>query len=176
MKASKLKYIILAAVLMAAGGASAATQVVEGETGSGAKYLLTMPDDWNGDLVVYAHGIVLPAMPIALPTVDDVEALRDLLTDSGYAMAYSSYSKNGFAIREGVLEMPHLALHNSRDPAVPVFHQALYADAVAEQGDSDLLVQRITDRYGHTSPFTNEVFGAFTERVDWVDTGVSPIP
>jgi hypothetical protein len=77
----------------------------------------------------------------------------------------------------GKLKIPHLALHNSRDPAVPVFHQALYAEKVVEQGDEDMLVQRITERYGHTAPFlADEVFGAFEELVEWVDTGVAPTP
>ncbi len=373
----------LFAVLMLAGSAVAATQVIEGETGSGAKYQITVPDNWNGDLVVYAHGIIEPFMPIGLPVKDDLQALRDMLVDNGYAVAYSSYTANGFAVREGVLDTryvnslfirnfgppdrtflvgyslggavcvqlaeqhanqydgvltvagmiggsqaeiaymantrilweffypdvlpgdvfespvlpqnimadvvvptitamtidpmgagaialidqtpvpwdfvngaelgesyatimgfwylylndvssrtgnkgfydntelvytssylppeiigginayvdrfegsnqaaqylwryfeptgkistPHLSLHNNRDPAVPVFHEALYAAAVAEQGTSDLLVQRISDRYGHTGPYlADEVYGAFEELVDWVDTGIAPAP
>jgi len=378
----KARYCITLTIALLVGTFTvAATQVVEGETGSGAKYLLEVPDSWNGDLVVYAHGIVDASLPIALPTVDDIEPLRGLLTSNGYAVDYSSYSKNGFAVREGVLDthalnhqfiqrfgqpertflvgyslggavcvrlaeffpqqydgiltvagmlggsqaeidyvanvrilweffypgvlpgaidnvppvdvvpdivipivtaitidptgagaialidqtpvpwdfvngaelvesyataigfwytgyndvvertgkkgfydnsgtvytssllpspvidgingyaerfegsnqaarylwrhyepsgelaMPHLALHNERDPAVPVFHQALYAEAVAEQGDSDQLVQRVEPRYGHTGPFkADEVFGAFEELVDWVDTGAAPVP
>lgn len=360
--------------------AGAAVKMVEGETGKGAKYLLAMPDSWNGDLVVYAHGIVSPeTLPIELPSVDEIDALRNLWTSNGYAVAYSSYSKNGFAVREGAqdtlklnalftrnfgkpdrrflvghslggavcvklaefypqhydgvltvagmiggsqaeidymsdvrilweffypgvlpgaidevpsdvnvtfdvvlpvidtvtndlsgavaismidqtpvpwihggelvesyytalgfwyngyndvvartgkkgfidnwdivytstypplgmdlinsaverfkgsnqatsylwryyeptgkLAMPHLALHNSRDPAVPVFHQEIYAAKVLSQGDEDQLVQRITPRYGHTDPFkAPEVFGAFEELVDWVNTGIAPVP
>jgi hypothetical protein len=77
----------------------------------------------------------------------------------------------------GQLEMPHLALHNSRDPVTPLFHQALYADAVAEQGNEDMLVQRVSDRYGHSETFSAaEVYGAFEELVEWVDTGVAPTP
>jgi len=383
-KTMKVKWIhcITLTALLVCGSSTAVTQLEEGETGSGAKYLLAMPDNWNGDLVVYAHGIVLPAYPIALPTVDDIEPLRDMLTSNGYAVAYSSYSKNGFAVREGVLDthalnhqfiqrygqpertflvghslggavcvrlaefypkqydgvltiagmiggsqaeidyisnvrilfeffypgtlpgaidevpenldvtgevvvpiitaisgdptgagaialihqtpvpwdfvngaelvesyatalgfwygdyhdmiartgkkgfydnsdtlytssllpsvvidgvnayaerfegsnqaarylwryyepsgeldMPHLALHNSRDPAVPVFHQTLYAGLVTEQGDEDMLVQRISNRYGHTGPFlATEVFGAFEELIEWVDFGTAPAP
>jgi hypothetical protein len=48
---------------------------------------------------------------------------------------------------------------------------------LAKQGNADLLVQRITDRYGHTAPFqADEVFGAFEELVEWVDTGIAPTP
>lgn len=399
---NKVIHGILFVALMVCFSAGAATQVIEGSTGTRAKYLIAMPDDWNGDLVVYAHGFIDAALPIALPVNDDIEALRDMLTDSGYAVAYSSYSKNGFAVREGArdtlklnsvfirrfgrpvhtylvghslggavcvklaetfphlydgvlsvagmiggskaeidymanvrvlwelfypgvlpggindvpedvdllndivvpivsaitvdptgagaialidqtpvpwdfidgaqlvqsyatalgfwyrgyndvaertgtdatrhgnlyyqshhgrhagskvfydnsetvytssylptntiaginayverfegsnqaahyfwryyepkgkLNIPMLSLHNNRDPAVPVFHEALYAHKVAEQGKSDLLVQRIIDRYGHTETFSAaEVYDAFEELVDWVDTGVSLTP
>jgi hypothetical protein len=77
----------------------------------------------------------------------------------------------------GKISTPHLSLHNNRDPAVPVFHEALYAAAVAEQGNPDLLVQRITDRYGHSDTFSaDELRGAFEELVDWVETGIAPAP
>lgn len=374
--------IMCVSIALITGAAVAATQVIEGETGQGAAYQITVPDDWNGDLVVYAHGIVEPFMPVALPVKDDIEALCGMLVSNGYAVAYSSYSANGFAVSEGVqdtryvnslfvrnfgqpdrtflvghslggavcvqlaeqhsskydgvltaagmiggsqaeiaymsnvrilweffypgvlpgdvfeappgvdimgevvyptigaitnnptgagaialidqtpvpwdfvnpvelvqsyatimgfwyiylddvsdrtggkgfydntevvytssllpamtaaginayvdrfegsnqaarylwryfeptgkISIPHLSLHNSRDPAVPVFHETLYAAAVAEAGAADLLVQRISDRYGHTETFAAaEVFGAFTELVEWVDTGVAPTP
>lgn len=370
---------LITAVLVCASAVSA-TQLVEGESETGAKYLLALPNDWNGDLVVYAHGFVDPAEPIALPTNDDIEALRDLWTSTGYAVAYSSYSKVGFAVSEGTTDTlslnelfkhrfgspkrtflvghslgglvcvrlseflpqtyagvltvagmiggsqaeidymsnvrilfelhypgilpgavdefppgldlnadvvtpimgaiqanpthavditridqtpllwetdpelvsayansigfwyrgfadlaerpgsqaffgnknvkytsstlpstrmadinatvdryeaspqarkyyhlnyeptgrlcgPHLALHNARDPAVPAFHLAIYAELVAKQGLEEMLAQRIIDRYGHTENFTaDEVFGVFEELVEWVNTGVKPVP
>jgi pimeloyl-ACP methyl ester carboxylesterase len=372
--------MILIGLLLMSISARGGTRVVEGETGSGANYLLTVPDNWNGDLVVYAHGYIDTQEPIGLPTRDYIEQLRDLLTTNGYAVAYSSYSKYGFAVREGTLDtqhldhlfirhfgrpqrtflaghslgglvcvrlvesrpnrydgvltiagmiggsqaeidymahlrilfelyypgvlpgaiddvpdglnltgdvvipvvtaiqtdstgagaialvdqtpvpwasgpelvesyvtalgfwhigfadlaertgstaffdnhetvytslalplfimdeinlvadrfeatpraehyirvnyeptgrlhVPHLALHNTRDPVVPVFHQALYAETVTEQGNADRLVQRFSDRYGHTGNFSAaEVFDAFEQLVDWVDTDVAPTP
>jgi pimeloyl-ACP methyl ester carboxylesterase len=104
MKEKGIKFGLVIAALLASYSAVAAPQVIEGETGPGAKYQITMPDNWNGDLVVYAHGIIEPFMPIALPVKDNVEALRDLLVDNGYAVAYSSYKANGFAVKEGVLD------------------------------------------------------------------------
>jgi len=382
MKGMPNYYSILLAFLLGCFSATAATQVIEGESGTGAKYVLSVPDSWNGDLVVYAHGIVEPFMPVAPPVKDDIQALRDTFVSNGYAVAYSSYSANGFAVQEGVLDTryvsslfirnfgqpkrtflvghslggavcvklaelhpnqyegvltvagmiggsqaeieyvsnvrilweffypgvlpgeiydvpegvdlmnevvypligavtadptgagaialidqtpvpwdfvngaelvqsyavamgfwyvylddvkgrtgdkgfydntqtvytssvlpditmaginayverfegsnqaarylwryfeptgkistPHFSLHNSRDPAVPAFHETLYAEKVAEHGNSDLLVQRISDRYGHTETYpAAEVYGAFEELVDWVDTGTAPLP
>jgi pimeloyl-ACP methyl ester carboxylesterase len=68
----------------------------------GALYALYRPANWNGDLVLYAHGYTQPQEPIHLPTSDFIEPLRDSLLAHHYAVAYSSFSKNGYAIEEGM--------------------------------------------------------------------------
>ena len=70
---------------------------VVGETGPGSLYELFQPEAWNGDLVIYAHGYVAADAPIALP---EVEPLPQLLTSSGFGVAYSSFSENGYAIKD----------------------------------------------------------------------------
>jgi pimeloyl-ACP methyl ester carboxylesterase len=74
-----------------------AEQIV-GETGPGSSYALYVPHDWNGDLVVYAHGYVMPQLPVTLP---EISALRDAFGANRYAVAYSSYSENGFDLKDG---------------------------------------------------------------------------
>jgi pimeloyl-ACP methyl ester carboxylesterase len=76
-----------------------AVTVVEGEQGTGSVYALFSPADWNGDLVVYAHGYVFPFEAVSLP---DVDGLRDAWLAMGYGVAYSSYSETGYAIKEAV--------------------------------------------------------------------------
>jgi pimeloyl-ACP methyl ester carboxylesterase len=93
----------IAIALLATAGPALAQQHVEGRTGSGALYALDMPAAWNGDLVVYAHGIVDPVLPVALPSAQDNFAiLREALMDRGFAVASSSFSENGFALKDGV--------------------------------------------------------------------------
>jgi pimeloyl-ACP methyl ester carboxylesterase len=76
--------------------------VVTGETGPGAQYALYVPPNWNGgDVVYYAHGIVDPALDPSLPTANGIEALRDALGAQGYAVAYSSFSETGWAVKDG---------------------------------------------------------------------------
>ena len=58
---------LIAIALLGTAGPALAQQHVEGETGPGALYALDMPIAWNGDLVVYAHGIVDPVLPKWLP-------------------------------------------------------------------------------------------------------------
>jgi predicted esterase len=78
------------------------TKQITGQTSSGALYAMFVPQSWNGDVVYYAHGIVDAALPIALPEGDGFPDLRDALGALGYAVAYSSFSENGWAEKDGV--------------------------------------------------------------------------
>jgi hypothetical protein len=78
-------------------------RVVEGSTGPGALYALYVPRDWNGDAVCYAHGFRDAASPVDLRDQDGLYAARDQLGALGYAVAYSSFSRNGFAVKDGAL-------------------------------------------------------------------------
>jgi pimeloyl-ACP methyl ester carboxylesterase len=79
---------------------------VEGTTGPGALYAMDVPENWNGDLVVYAHGYVEePGGEVALP---DIAYLRDPLLGRGFAVAYSSFSSNGYALKEGARQTHQL--------------------------------------------------------------------
>ena len=86
-------------------------RVVEGETGPGSLYAIFVPRSWNGDVVYYAHGIRPPLDPITLGGVtqtgtpeergqDKFFDLRDALGAKGYAFVYSSFSENGFAVKD----------------------------------------------------------------------------
>jgi len=79
------------------------TRVVEGETGPGSLYALYIPANWNGDAIYYAHGIrpPVPFAPISLDDQDNFFAVRDALGGLGYAFAYSSFSENGLAVKDG---------------------------------------------------------------------------
>ena len=78
-------------------------RVVEGETGPGSLYALYIPADWNGKAVYYAHGIRPPEpyAPISLDDQDNFFAVRDEIGRLGYAFAYSSFSENGLAVKDG---------------------------------------------------------------------------
>lgn len=76
-------------------------------TSNGAQYAMFLPKTWNGRLVLWAHGFVDPGAPIALPDVQPADVapwlveLREQLLAAGYAVAYSSYSENGWAVKDG---------------------------------------------------------------------------
>jgi len=65
---------------------------------NGAGYRIEVPDDWNGELVLYAHGFRGTGLELTVSN----PRLRAYLVRNGYAWAASSYSKNGYDVKQGV--------------------------------------------------------------------------
>jgi len=86
---------------------SGGAQHAQGTIGPGALYAMDVPANWNGELVVYAHGYTEESgAPVGLPAID---YLRLPLLDRGFAVAYSSFSANGYALKEGFLQTHQLS-------------------------------------------------------------------
>ena len=99
-------------------------KIVEGEIGPGSLYALYVPpaEKWNGEIVYYAHGIRPPEpyAPISLNDQDNFFAVRDALGAKGYAFAYSSFSENGLAVKDGAQRTHQLrGLVMSQLPSAP---------------------------------------------------------
>jgi pimeloyl-ACP methyl ester carboxylesterase len=89
----------LMAILLSIAVPAFADQVVEGRLGPGALYRLSVPTAWNGSLVLYAHGFVASSNPVTLPP--DGTLIENLVVPQGFAVAYSSFSENGWAVKDG---------------------------------------------------------------------------
>jgi len=63
-------------------------------TYAGAAYRIEVPGNWNGELVVYAHGFRGNPWPVELRVTDP--PIREHLIANGYAWAASSYRTNGY--------------------------------------------------------------------------------
>ena len=75
---------------------------------NGAAYRIEVPQaNWNGKLVMWAHGYRGTGANL---TVDN-PIMRRYLLDNGYAWASSSYSKNYYDVRAGVEDTNALALN-----------------------------------------------------------------
>ncbi len=72
---------------------------------AGAGYRAEYPDDWNGTLVMWAHGFRGTGLEL---TVDD-HPLRALLIPLGFAWAASSYTRNDYDVAAGVQSTKQLA-------------------------------------------------------------------
>lgn len=86
-------------------GINAATSRWQGVLG-GALYRVEVPANWNGKLVMYAHGYRGEGNQL---TVDN-PGIRRYLIQNGYAWAASSYSKNFYDVRAGIEDTNALAL------------------------------------------------------------------
>lgn len=73
---------------------------------SGEIIQMCKPANWNGELILYAHGYVSEFEPLRLP--DETVAYAPLFTSLGYAFATTSYSENGLAIQSGITSILNL--------------------------------------------------------------------
>jgi pimeloyl-ACP methyl ester carboxylesterase len=74
----------------------------------------------------------------------------------------------------GNLRIPMLTLHTLGDLYSPFVVEQIYAERVAANGASDLLVQRATRDYGHCAFTPTELVNGFADLVQWVEGGVKP--
>ncbi len=70
-----------------------------------AGYRIEVPENWNGSLVMWAHGFRGEVLEL---TVDN-HPLRDFLIANGYAWAASSFSRNGYDPAQGAKDTHALA-------------------------------------------------------------------
>lgn len=93
----------LAATSFAGGGSAIAASGPVDLTGSinGAAYHIEIPPNWNGDLLLYSHGYVVPGS--ANPAEDAGDPITGAYMQSqGYALAGSSYRTTGWAVHEAL--------------------------------------------------------------------------
>jgi len=95
-------------------------RIVEGETGPGSLYAFYIPSNWNRSVIYYVHGIRPPLASITLDDQDNFFQVRDALVAQGYAFAYSSFSENGLAVKDGAQRTHQLSgLLNGELPSQP---------------------------------------------------------
>jgi pimeloyl-ACP methyl ester carboxylesterase len=110
-----------------------------------AQLILTcLPSDFNGTLVIYAHGYVRPQESLALPEElgeADVRELVEQLLDLGFGFATSSFHKNGYAVEQAEADLNNLVAYvGSIEPDV---------DAVLITGASEgaLIATMLLEKY-----------------------------
>src|SRR5215467_5903947 len=98
--------IALSAILALLLGSHASGQSLRTQTGAlsdGAQYIIDVPGNWNGTLLVYSHGYVPPGYPNVLADAGDA-ASRMYLLSQGYALAGSSFATTGWAVRDAFVD------------------------------------------------------------------------
>jgi uncharacterized repeat protein (TIGR01451 family) len=137
------RILLISSILLGALGAGVAPASADehgcydGQQDSGALYRICMPQEgeWNGDLMVYAHGYVAPDQPIAIPedqlVLPDGTSIPDMITDLGFAFATTSYSTNGLAVQEGMADLADLVGIFSSEEVTPTH---VYLTGASEGG------------------------------------------
>jgi pimeloyl-ACP methyl ester carboxylesterase len=82
-------------------GSAAAQQHITGTLPDGATYVIDVPPIWNGTLLLYSHGYVVPGSPNAAQDVGDPITGGYMLA-AGYALAGSSYATTGWAVQQAI--------------------------------------------------------------------------
>ncbi|KUO15687.1 alpha/beta hydrolase family protein [Streptomyces dysideae] len=92
---------LCAATALPAQAQAATDSHLEGQLPSGATYLMDIPADWNGTVLLYSHGYSPAGLPNPAQNAPG-SANRDKLLAEGYALIGSSYATSGWAVTEAV--------------------------------------------------------------------------
>lgn len=165
----------------------------DGNQDSGAYFRICMPNlvEWNGDLVVYAHGYVTPGDVTGIPEdqmhLSDGTYLPDLVTSQGFAFATTSYRDNGLVIIDGIddiLDLVALFEDSEKNPLYRGSPDKIYLVGVSEGGlITTLAVEQNPDIFnggmevcGPIGDFSRQVnyFGDFRVLFDYFFPGILP--
>ncbi len=113
--------------------------------------MVCVPPNWNGQLVMYAHGYVPEQAPLALPvtelTLTDGTFLPNMVLSQGFAFATTSYHKNGYAVQQARSDLNDLLQYFKKSvPAGSV--QKVYLTGASEGGEIvALMIEHFPDKY-----------------------------
>ncbi len=87
----------------------ATTNTVDVGVLAGAPYYIEIPAKWNKGLVLYTHGYTPEGGKPPQPT--SAQTFREIFLSRGFAFAASDYSRQGWAVKEGIEETEALRRH-----------------------------------------------------------------
>src|SRR5579862_4031618 len=96
-------FALAALLVFLCASVSALPTTLSGTFPDGATYLIEVPAPWNGTLLLYSHGYVVPGSPNPAQDVGDPGTHAFLLAN-GFALAGSSYAHTGWAIQEALVD------------------------------------------------------------------------
>ena len=112
MRRSRLSVVLLpliailglvapAAATTAPPRATTAPSHVEGVLPDGSTYVMDVPANWNGTVLLYSHGYVPDGLPNPARNAPS-DAVRSTLLDAGYAQIGSSYPETGWVVERAL--------------------------------------------------------------------------
>lgn len=93
--------MLAVAVAVPTATAADAPAHVEGKLASGATWVMDVPENWNGTVLLYSHGYRPAGSPNPAQNAPTEAALAAAL-EEGYALVGSSYATTGWAVEQAV--------------------------------------------------------------------------
>src|ERR1700691_4672995 len=104
MRKTILRAIFLIGSLLVFGillAQASTVKTYKGKFSDGASYLIQVPARWNGTVLLYSHGYVVPGF--SNPAVDVGDPITGAyLLANGYALGGSSYASTGWAVQQAL--------------------------------------------------------------------------
>jgi hypothetical protein len=114
------------------------TRCLSGRDSAGAFYLVAVPAQWNGTLVLHAHGGPELAAPSLARTTEDLRRWA-IVVKTGHAWAGSSFRQPGVAVRaaaEDTERLRRIFLRHVAQPRLTLLHGQSWGASVAAVGAS----------------------------------------
>lgn len=126
--------------------------------------MVCVPPNWNGQLVMYAHGYVPEQAPLALPvtelTLTDGGFLPNMVLSQGFAFATTSYHKNGYAVQQARSDLNGLLQYFKKSVPAGSLHK-VYLTGASEGGEIvALMIEHYPDKYNGALAACGPIGGA----------------
>lgn len=113
--------------------------------------LTCIPPNWNGQLVMYAHGYVAAQLPLSLPFTElflpDGTFIPGTVLSQGFAFATTSYHKNGYAVEQARKDLNDLIKYFKTLVPPGSLHKVFLVGA-SEGGEiAALMIEHYPDKY-----------------------------
>jgi len=150
--------------------------------------LICIPDNWNGNLVMYAHGYVPVQAPLALPGElflpdGSLSPVVTGILSQGFAFATTSYHKNGYAVEQARKDLNDL-LNYFKKQVKPGSLQKVFLVGASEGGMVvSLMIEHFPDKYAGAlamcgpvggGPYQIQYLSDFRAAFDYYFPGVFP--
>lgn len=109
---------------------------LSGQDSAGAYYLIALPQQWNGHLVLHAHGGPALGAPKRERSVEDLERWA-IMVRAGYAWAGSTFRQGGVAVRaaaEDTERLRQIFVQHVARPQRTLLHGQSWGASVAAKG------------------------------------------
>ena len=83
-----------------------------------ARFLAAIPQDWNGKLLLIAHGYVPPNQPLSADFSIEKE-IYQRLSEEGWMIASTSYRRNGIIVKDAIKDLEQLHMFLSKKYGKP---------------------------------------------------------